>query len=288
MKPIYVEIVIKAPLEDVWEKSQRPELHERWDARFSSITPAVNGKFRYATRLGFGLEVQGYGETVAGERTSALKFGSDDPKSLIVSGSGYWKYEPTPDGVRFFTGYDYATRFGFLGRVIDAIVFRPLIGWATAWSFDRLRLWIEKGISPETSFLRAVVHAIARLTLAVVWIYQGLVPKILFPHTGELEIFRATGVYPGHELTGVMALGVAQVILGLLHVAAWRSRMPLYLGLLSLVILGGGGFIARPDLFILPFNPTMLILMMLALTFIDFACGRDLPTAGRCLRRPAP
>ena len=296
-KPIYVEILILGPLDEVWEKSQRPDLHERWDARFTSIeylpgTEDGPQRFRYSTRLGFGMAIKGEGETVGerelagGVRSSALKFGSDDPKSLIASGSGYWKYVPTPAGVRFFTGYDYATRFGLAGRALDAVIFRPLMAWATAWSFDRLRLWIEKGIPPETSFLRAAVHTLARLALAVVWIYQGLVPKILFPNTGELEIFKSTGIYPGRELTGVALLGVAQVTLGIIHLWGWRSKVPLILTLASLAILGGGGFIARPDLYILPFNPTMLIFMMAALTAIDLACLRDLPTASRCLRRP--
>jgi len=172
--------------------------------------------------------------------------------------------------------------------VLDAALFRPLMGWATAWSFDRLRLWIEKGIAPETSFLRSLVHTLARVTLAVVWIYQGVVPKILFPQTGELEIFKSTGVYPGRELTGVGVLGTAQAILGLIHLWAWRSKVPLAISLVTLAILGGGTFIARPDLFILPFNPTTLILMMVALTAIDWACVRDLPTARRCRRRPSP
>lgn len=35
-------------------------------------------------------------------------------------------------------------------------MFHPLIGWATAWSFDRLRLWIERGIPPEVSRDRAL------------------------------------------------------------------------------------------------------------------------------------
>jgi len=35
--PIYVEITIACPPADVWERTQDPELHERWDARFSHI-----------------------------------------------------------------------------------------------------------------------------------------------------------------------------------------------------------------------------------------------------------
>ena len=118
------------------------------------------------------------------------------------------------------------------------------------------------------------IHVMARATVAFVWIYQGIVPKILFPNTGELEIFRSTGVYPGRELTGVMALGAAQALLGVAHLAGWNSRIPLWTGLVSLAILGAGGIIMRPDLFILPFNPVSMILMMAALTAIDLAATK--------------
>jgi hypothetical protein len=151
---IYVETRVRGHLEDLWQRTQDPVLHERWDLRFSEIDYLPRDghepqRFRYETRIGFGLRVRGEGESMgtrdgaAGERTSALRFWSDDPKSLIREGSGYWRYVPTADGVRFLTWYDYRTRFGLLGRLVDRVLFRPLMGWATAWSFDRLRLWIE-------------------------------------------------------------------------------------------------------------------------------------------------
>ncbi|MFN0195890.1 MAG: hypothetical protein ACKVT0_04050, partial [Planctomycetaceae bacterium] len=163
---IYVEIRIRGTMDELWRLTQTPGLHVLWDLRFSDIEylprpdETVPQKFRYATRIGFGLAIEGQGETVGersganGERTSALKFWSDDPKSLIREGAGYWRYVPTQDGLRFFTSYDYRVRGGVPGRVFNALVFRPLMGWATAWSFDRLRLWIEKGIDPAISAQR--------------------------------------------------------------------------------------------------------------------------------------
>src|SRR5882762_4538343 len=108
---IYVGILIRAPMETVWEHTQVPGLHERWDLRFSRIEylPKKNEadpqRFLYVTRLGFGLQIAGEGESAgesdaSGSRASALKFGSDDPRSLIRDGGGYWKYIPTADGVR--------------------------------------------------------------------------------------------------------------------------------------------------------------------------------------------
>lgn len=172
---IYVEILIRGTMEDLWEKTQNPKLHKQWDLRFNRIEylPKADAsapkQFLYATRIGFGLEIQGGGESVGdvslpnGQRTSALKFWSNDWKSLIREGSGYWKYTPTANGIRFETGYDYQVRFGRAGELIDRFLFRPLIGWATAWSFDRLRLWVEQEISPADTMRSSVKYAAARI-----------------------------------------------------------------------------------------------------------------------------
>lgn len=167
MHGIYVEILIRAPMDALWTHTQTPALHERWDLRFSRIHylpkshDGAPQRFHYSTRLGFGFEVSGEGESVGqrdspdGSRSSALKFWSAAPLSIIREGSGYWKYIPAADGIRFLTWYDYRTRFGSAGALFDRLVFRPLIGWATAWSFDRLRLWLEHGIDPSQAMRRA-------------------------------------------------------------------------------------------------------------------------------------
>ena len=161
---VYVECSIRTDIEDLWERTQRPELHQRWDLRFTEIDylPRADGepqRFRYAFRLLPGLVITGDGVTAGGrhdtdDRTSALRFSSDHPLSLIRSGSGYWRYVQTPDGIRFITRYGYRPGWG---KVVD-LAFRPLIGWATAWSFDRLRLWLETGQTPERSLWQALVE----------------------------------------------------------------------------------------------------------------------------------
>src|SRR6185369_396889 len=117
--------------------------HVRWDVRFTDIRylprPDLSQpqRFVYKTRIGFGIRIRGEGESVAtreaasGVRTSSLRFWSDDPKSLIRVGSGYWQYVPVPGGVRFLTRYQYETRFGSIGRAFNTAVFEPLLGWAT-------------------------------------------------------------------------------------------------------------------------------------------------------------
>lgn len=183
--PIYVECRIRGTMDDVWRVTQTPELHERWDLRFTSIAyaPRANDaepqRFRYSTRIGFGIEIEGWGETVGeraadGVRTSALKFGSDDWRSLIRAGSGYWKYEQVGEEVRFITAYDYEVRWGEIGRAFDRLIFRPLMGWATAWSFDRLRLWVETGLEPHQAGRQALIHGLAAAAATFVWTWQGM------------------------------------------------------------------------------------------------------------------
>ena len=295
-EPIYVEIRIRCGMDDLWRLTQTPELHRRWDLRFTDIEylprpdEAEPQRFLYATRIGFGLAIRGEGETVGsreqdGVRTSALKFSSDDPKSLIRKGAGYWKYHPEEGGIRFLTSYDYQTRFGAAGRAFDAVLFRPLLGWATAWSFDRLRLWLEEGIDPATSAARASIHATARAVLGLIWIYQGVIPKLVFQDSGELEILRSSGLVPGLESRVLTAVGLAEVAFGILFLTLWRSRS-LFLGnAAALVILLLGAAFSQPRLLVAPFNPLTLNLAMIALGFAGYLSSSQLPSARRCARR---
>lgn len=159
---IFVEIDIHVPVERVWALTQDPNLHGRWDLRFSSIEPTdldESGavRFVYTRRMPFHT-VAGVGISLGersrpdGNRTSALRFWTADPLSPIRAGRGYWRYTPVDASTtRFTTGYDYTPGWG---RLLDLLV-RPLLGWATAWSFDRLRIWAERGEEPETWPLRS-------------------------------------------------------------------------------------------------------------------------------------
>lgn len=295
-RPIYVEITIRGSLDELWRRTQTPDLHERWDLRFTHIEylPKLEGepqRFLYETRLGFGLKISGHGESVGirsvhGQTSSSLQFWSDDFKSLIVSGSGYWKYIPEDSStIRFLTLYDYQTRWGPVGRLIDRAIFRPLIGWATAWSFDRLRLWIEQDIDPALSALRALTNALARITLAFLWIFQGAIPKLLLQDQREIAV--AAAAFPplqSHASTLVVLAGCAEIAVGLLYLILWQSRAMYLFGAMVLLAVTLPALFSSPNLFTEPFSPTTLCVAMFALSGIGWIACRDLPRAGRCKR----
>ena len=117
-------------MDAVWEATQQPDQHRRWDVRFGDITylPRRDGdpqRFCYATTVAPGVTIAGTGESLGdrdrgdGTRWSGLKFWAADRRSIIDAGAGYWRYVPTGDGVRFLTRYDYRPRWGAVGEQID-------------------------------------------------------------------------------------------------------------------------------------------------------------------------
>jgi hypothetical protein len=294
---IYVEILLRAPLDAIWSHTQTPDLHERWDLRFSRIdylpktADGAPQRFSYMTRIGFGLEVSGTGETLGqrdladGSALSALKFGSEERLSIIREGSGYWKYVPTDEGVRFLTWYDYRTRFGAVGVLFDRLIFRPLIGWATAWSFDRLRLWLEERIEPQLAARNAVVHLVARTALAAIFAYQGLVPTLIVRHGDELAMLRAANIPANIAPMVLTGLGIAEITFALALLVSWHRSWPDWICTIAMPIATIIVAFCSPLFFGAAFNPVSLNLAVAALAAIDLVVLPGVPSARRCLRR---
>jgi hypothetical protein len=291
---IYVEILIRGDVDEVWRQTQIPELHEPWDLRFTKIEylPRSSEKepqrFNYTTRIGFGLQIFGQGqstgnrEEATGVRTSALTFWSADSKSLIEEGSGYWQYIPTENGVRFLTWYDYRTRFGAMGRLLDGILFRPLLGWATAWSFDRLRLHIDRGLEPKAAFRFSAIHACSRVAIALIWLWQGLLPKLLFNDADERAMMAAS-----HLATRLVPIiGVIEIAIAACAIFSWRSRSFFLLNIVAMVVALASVAITSPSYLVAAFNPVTLNLAMIALSAVGYTAAAEIPSASRCLRQP--
>lgn len=294
-KSIYVETLIKTTMNTLWNYTQTPDLHQQWDVRFTEITYIPKSRddepqrFLYKTNIGFGLSISGEGVSVGnigkdGILISSLKFSTSNPISLLSEGAGFWRYEPTSDGIRFITRYDYKTRFGVFGTWLDHLIFRPIMGYATAWSFDCLRLWIERGIPPRILLRRALTEMISITTLFFIWIYQGLVPKILVPDSGELEMMNSLVVLENgrHVLT---ALGVGEIVFGILLLLLRGKKRIVWhkLNIVILVLLGLSAS-ATPATYVAPFNPVTLNVAMVALSLISLMNATDIPRAGNCRR----
>ena len=295
-RPLYIETKINCNLDTLWTHTQDPLIHQQWDLRFSEITylpkdnPTEPQKFLYSTNIGFGIKVKGIGESIAtktkdnGESTSVLKFSSDSNISIIKQGSGYWKYVPKADGIKFFTGYDYETRWGFVGKIFDKFVFRPLMIWATAWSFDCLKNWIEKGLHPKQAVKSQLSVFFVSFALGLVWIYQGLIPKILFTDTGEIDILKQSQLFSGNEKSVLTLIGVAEIIFGFIILLVYKKSVHIA-NIIALLLLTTGAIFSNPTIFTFPFNPFSLNVSMIALSIIAILNFGYLPKASNCITK---
>jgi len=292
---IYVEIIIHDKIDNLWRLTQDPALHQRWDLRFDSIEylpksdPAEPQEFLYETRIGFGLRIKGTGTSVGefastkGDTTSSLTFASADLKSLIRQGSGYWRYIPTPGGIRFLTWYDYSVRFGAVGRVVDRLMFRPLMGWATAWSFDSLRLWAEKGQLPEDSLAFSIIHAISRFSIAAIWVWHGLVPKLLYRHMDEQAMLAQAGV----PLSLLPWIGAAEILFGVLMIFGWRLRSFFAANIVFMILAVIAVAVNSPGYIKAAFNPVSLNLAVITLSIVGWIASGRVPSSSHCRRSTA-
>ena len=294
-RPIYVESLIRAPMDALWAATQQPERHQRWDVRFGTIEylERADGepqRFTYATTVAPGVTIAGTGESLGdkdrpdGSRWSGLKFWAADRRSLIEAGAGYWRYVPTDDGIRFLTRYDYRPRWGWPGEVVDRWVLRPVFGWATAWSFDRLRLWLEEGVAPERSRDQAAAHAAAVAGLAGVWLYQGLVPKLWRVDAGEVDLWRRTGLSEGRARRAVRSAGLAEVVLAAVTLARSERRWPFAATAVLMPALIAGAARADPRVLGRAFNPVSLNWAMGALALAALGTTSGRPSGRRPLR----
>ncbi|MGN4446177.1 DoxX-like family protein [Bacillus cereus group sp. MYBK79-1] len=295
-KPIYVSAEMNTTMERLWKYTQEPDIHTEWDARFTEISYVEKKegepqKFLYKTKIGFGLEIAGEGESIGeirketGERISSLKFWTDNKLSLIQIGRGYWKYTPCEEHIHFETQYDYDTRFGRIGNVIDFYIFRPLLGWATAWSFDALKLWIEKGLHPKLLIRRTMTYWLVCFLFAFVWMYQGIVPKLVFTHSEEVKMLSVMIGSTEHSIFVLKIIGLLEIIFGVIWLLSFQKRKVFIVHIFMLIALTIAAGFTNIISFTEPFNPVALNVLLMGLSIVGYINSSDLPSAKNCKRK---
>ncbi|MER2000237.1 MAG: DoxX-like family protein [Lysinibacillus sp.] len=296
-KPIYVEIDIDCPIEKAWQYTQQPDLHAQWDLRFSSIT--YNEKqheddpqsFTYTTKVVPGISVSGWGASIgtneksSGVKTSSLHFGTPQLISPIKEGRGYWQYVPRAKGITFLTQYDYDTRFGRLGKLFDQL-FRPLIGWATALSFDVLARWLETGESPKTQYRRFFSYYLLVFLFIFVWLYQGLVPKVIGQHPLEIEMLtKLAPLTTAQSTNAIVWVGLLEMLIALLFCIRTLQKPFLVIQVVLFPVLTLGAIIAAPHTATDPFNVVTLNGTLWLLSIVALLLQTGLPTTSSCKRK---
>ncbi|MBI3855553.1 MAG: DoxX-like family protein [Planctomycetes bacterium] len=125
-------------------------------------------------------------------------------------------------------------------------------------------------MTEERSPVPARIHAVARVTVALIWFYHGLVPKLLLHHPDELALLTAGGLAPETAASVVVATGWAEILFAVLLLATWRLRwfmlanVPL-MGMATVVVA-----LNAPRYLGAAFNPVSLNAAVIALSAIAF------------------
>jgi len=78
---------------------------------------------------------------------------------------------------------------------------------------------------------------ICRLALGMVWLYEGLVPKLLFVRSDQVDLVRRSGLFFGTPEFFLQLLGVAQVVCAIWLLAGFAERLAVFIATTGMVIL---------------------------------------------------
>lgn len=115
--------------------------------------------------------------------------------------------------------------------------------------------------------LLSKINTIARVTLAFVFAYHGLVPKILWLSPVEASLTNA------HNLDAVIVspiAGIFEIILALCILLLKNSLAPIYLAIVLLLILLLDVLLIMPSLLIEAFNPVTINIASIVIAY--FVC----------------
>ena len=107
-----------------------------------------------------------------------------------------------------------------------------------------------------------------QITLAALWIYQGLIPKILFQSAAEIAIWQSMGLELHLAKMGVTLSGIIEMMFGCSFLLWQRAVVIHQLNILSLSGLLVLIMVTNPLQLTTAFNPVVMNIAMTALSIL--------------------
>lgn len=121
-----------------------------------------------------------------------------------------------------------------------------------------------------------LVHFIARAAVGFVWIYHGLIPKLLFQHADETTILRNAGASEEATPAFVFWIGCAEIVMGLwVWLGLPSPRWPLIVTVVFGIGTTIGAALQSPEFLVAAFNPVSLNIQFIALSLIGLLTLKD-------------
>lgn len=134
------------------------------------------------------------------------------------------------------------------------------------------------------------IPLLLRVGLGVVWVYEGLVPKLLAPSPDLLSLVARIQPLPGPPGAFLRAAGVFEILLGLLLIRGWMVRSVAAVQCALLVVITIGIGVAVPHALIHPAGAASknVALLAVSLCLVILGSGRDDPARTSWRDRAVP
>lgn len=121
----------------------------------------------------------------------------------------------------------------------------------------------------------ALIHAVARVTIAFVWLWHGLVPKLLFHDADEVQMLAQAGVAD----RWLSWIGLAEIAMAFAVLATWRWRgmFVAQAALMAAALVAVA--VQSPAYMTHAFNPVTLNMQVIALAVVGWLSQRRVLSA---------
>lgn len=106
------------------------------------------------------------------------------------------------------------------------------------------------------------------ISLAILWIYQGLVPKIMYQVYEEHIFWHALGIHDSWMVVMIQLSGIVEIIFGLLFIVFKQVKTLHYLNILAMIFFCIVVLILYPQHYGAAFNPFVMNFAMAMLSIV--------------------
>ena len=124
------------------------------------------------------------------------------------------------------------------------------------------------------------IHQICRYTVGGIWLYQGLVPKLLGPHVDEIALSQALGIPSELQAALSRLIGAGEMAFGILLIVLHECAWPQWLSAIVTALLLAFVTLYAPAYLAGAFNPVVMNVASIALSVIALLVLKQ--------RQPAP
>jgi uncharacterized membrane protein YphA (DoxX/SURF4 family) len=126
-----------------------------------------------------------------------------------------------------------------------------------------------------------IAKVLARTALGMIWVYEGLVPKLLFTTPQEVDLVARSGAYWPTPMATLAALGVCEILGGLWLLSGRAEKTAATLSFVLVAILGPVCAVLEPSILYHPFGGLSKNLSLLACAAVVWLLAEKRPRSGK-------